>query len=38
MEIALTIQFDNALQIGPTGTPLGLGASVGRTISSLATG
>jgi hypothetical protein len=38
MEIALTIQFDNALQIGPTGTPLGLGASVGRTLSSLATG
>ena len=38
MEIALTIQYDNALQIGPTGTPLGLGASVGRTLSSLATG
>ena len=38
MEIALTIQFDNALQIGPSGTPVGLGASVGRTLSSLATG
>ena len=38
MEIALTIQYDNALQIGPTGTPVGLGASVGRTLSSLATG
>jgi hypothetical protein len=38
MEIALTIQYDNALQIGPSGTPIGLGASVGRTLSSLATG
>ena len=38
MEIALTIQYDNALQIGPSGTPVGLGASVGRTLSSLATG
>ena len=38
MEIALTIEYDNALQIGPTGTPVGLGASVGRTLSSLATG
>jgi len=38
MEIALTIQYDNALQIGPTGSPVGLGASVGRTLSSLATG
>jgi hypothetical protein len=38
MEIALTIQYDNALQIGPTGSPLGLGATVGRTLSALATG
>lgn len=38
MEIALTIEYDNALQIGPTGTPVGVGASVGRTLSSLATG
>ena len=38
MEIALTIQYDNALQIGPSGTPVGLGATVGRTLSSLATG
>jgi hypothetical protein len=38
MEIALTIQYDNALQIGPSGTPIGLGATVGRTLSSLATG
>ena len=38
MELALTIQYDNALQIGPTGTPVGLGATVGRTLSSLATG
>jgi hypothetical protein len=38
MEIALTIQFDNALQVGVTGAPVGLGATVGRTLSSLATG
>jgi hypothetical protein len=38
MEIALTIQYDNALQIGPSGQPIGLGATVGRTLSSLATG
>jgi hypothetical protein len=38
MEIALTIQYDNALQVGPSGQPLGLGATVGRTLSSLATG
>lgn len=38
MEIALTIQYDNALQIGPSGQPLGLGATIGRTLSSLATG
>ena len=38
MEIALTIEYDNAMQVGPTGEPLGLGASVGRTLSSLATG
>lgn len=38
MEIALTLQYDNALQIGPSGQPVGLGATVGRTLSSLATG
>ena len=38
MEIALTIVFDNALQVGVTGAPVGLGATVGRTLSSLATG
>ena len=38
MEIALTIQYDNALQIGLSGQPVGLGATVGRTLSSLATG
>lgn len=38
MEIALTIVFDNALQVGVTGQPVGLGATVGRTLSSLATG
>lgn len=38
MEIALTIEFDNAIQVGPSGAPLGVGATIGRTISSLATG
>lgn len=38
MEITLTLEYDNALQVGPTGEPVGLGASVGRTLSSLATG
>jgi hypothetical protein len=38
MEIALTIVYDNALQVGVTGQPVGLGATVGRTLSSLATG
>jgi hypothetical protein len=38
MEIALTIEFDNAVQVGLSGQPLGLGATVGRTLSTLATG
>jgi hypothetical protein len=38
MEIALTIEFDNAIQVGASGAPLGVGATIGRTISSLATG
>ena len=38
MEIAMTIEFDNAIQIGASGQPLGVGATIGRTISSLATG
>jgi hypothetical protein len=38
MEIALTITYDNAIQTDATGTPLGLGAAVGRTLGSMATG
>ena len=38
MDIALTITFDNALQIDTAGNPTGLGANVGRTIRSLALG
>jgi hypothetical protein len=38
MDIALTITYDNALQIDASGNPTGLGANVGRTVRSLATG
>jgi hypothetical protein len=38
MEIALTLEYDNAIQVGASGSPLGLGATVGRTLSSIATG
>jgi hypothetical protein len=38
MEIALTIEYDNALQIGPTGAPVGVGATVARTLTGIATG
>lgn len=38
MEIALTIEFDNAIQTDATGQPLGLGAAIGRTLGSMATG
>jgi len=38
MEIALTITYDNAIQTDGTGTPLGLGQAVGRTLGSMATG
>lgn len=36
--IALTIKYDNALQINTAGVPVGIGAAVGRTVRSLATG
>ena len=38
MDIALTITYDNALQIDTSGNPTGLGANVGRTVRSLALG
>jgi hypothetical protein len=38
MEIALTITYDNAIQTDGTGQPLGLGAAIGRTLGSMATG
>jgi hypothetical protein len=38
MEIALTLEYDNAIQVGASGAPLGLGATVGRTLGSIATG
>jgi hypothetical protein len=33
MEIALTIEFDNAIQVDKSGNPVGLGANVGRSIA-----
>ena len=36
--ISLSIKYDNALQINTAGVPVGIGAAVGRTIRSLATG
>jgi hypothetical protein len=38
VDIALTIKYDNALQINTAGVPVGIGAAVGRTVRSLATG
>jgi hypothetical protein len=39
MEIALTIEYDNAIQTDKTGAPLGLGANIGRsTAQASATG
>jgi hypothetical protein len=38
MEIALVLEYDNAIQVGASGSPLGLGATVGRTLGSIATG
>lgn len=36
--IGLTVKYDNALQINTAGVPVGIGAAVGRTVRSLATG
>lgn len=38
MDIALTIAYDNALQYGAGGAPTGIGASIGRTVRTLAIG
>ncbi len=38
MEIALTIEYDNAIQVDATGSPVGVGFNVGRTLGSLPTG
>ena len=38
MDIALTICYDNAIQVDGSGNPTGLGASVGRTVRTLAVG
>ena len=38
MDITLGIAYDNALQVNTAGQPVGIGAAVGRTIRTLATG
>ena len=38
VHIALTIKFDNAIQVGASGQPLGVGEAVGRTLGTLITG
>jgi len=38
VQIALTIKFDNAIQVGASGQPLGVGEAVGRTLGTLITG
>jgi hypothetical protein len=38
VDISLTIRYDNALQINTAGVPVGIGAAIGRTVRSLATG
>jgi hypothetical protein len=38
MDIALTVCYDNAIQVDSSGNPTGLGASVGRTVRTLAVG
>jgi hypothetical protein len=38
MDIALTITYDNALQLNGAGTLNGIGAAVGRTLGSMAIG
>lgn len=38
LDINLSIEYDNAIQINTSGVPNGIGVNVGRTIRSLATG
>jgi hypothetical protein len=38
LDINLSIDYDNAIQINTSGVPNGIGVNVGRTIRSLATG
>jgi hypothetical protein len=38
LTITLNIIYDNAIQVNAAGTPTGVGATVGRTIRTLATG
>ena len=38
MDIAITIKYDNAIQVNEAGQAVGIGAQVGRTIRTLATG
>jgi hypothetical protein len=38
VQIAMTIKFDNAIQIGASGQPLGVGQAVGRTLGTMITG
>jgi hypothetical protein len=38
MDITLTIMYDNAIQVNQAGEAVGIGANVGRTVRTLATG
>lgn len=38
MDITMTISYDNALQVNEAGVATGIGANVGRTVRTLATG
>lgn len=38
LSITLTVRYDNALQVNSAGVPVGIGAAVGRTVRTLATG
>lgn len=38
LDINLTLKYDNALQVSEAGVPVGIGAAVGRTVRTLATG
>ena len=38
LDINLSIDYDNAIQVNTSGVPKGIGVNVGRTIRSLATG